>query len=122
MQDRIGVDIPHPPGYGLCLGQTHGGVQRLQLTVQIGESHGVAVHQGQLAHTGPGQTLCHVAAHAAQPEHNDVGGGQASLPVLAPQHFISQKTFVHKTLRISKVKIKKGRLKSRPFVSGIVGR
>ena len=122
MQDRIGVDVPDPPGHGLCLGKPHGGVQRLQLTVQIGESHGVAVHQRQLTHTGPGQTLCHVAAHAAQSEHDNVGGGQAGLPVLAPQHFISQKTLVHKTLRISKVKIKKGRLKSRPFVSGIVGR
>ena len=45
VQDRVRVDIPDAGGHSLRLGQSHCGVQRLQLAVDIGDGDCVAVHQ-----------------------------------------------------------------------------
>ena len=70
-------------------------MESLQLAVQVGEGHGVAVHQRQLADPGPGQALGGVAAHAAQSQQQYVGGAEPGLGLRAPQHLIAEKRMFH---------------------------
>ena len=67
-----------------------------ELAVDIGDGHGVAVHKGQLAYPGAGQTFGSVAAHTAQSEQNDMAPGQPLLGLPAPQHLVAEKTLVHR--------------------------
>ena len=51
-----------------ALGWPRGGVEGFQLSVQVGQGHGIVVHDGQLSDAGAGQALGSVAAYAAQAE------------------------------------------------------
>ena len=75
--------------------RAHGGVEGLQLAVQVGGGHRVAVHHRQLPHAGSGQALRGIAPHAAKAEQNHMGAGKARLPLPAPEHFVAQKLMFH---------------------------
>ena len=95
MELCIRIDVPQTGGHRLRLGLTQGGVEGLQLAVQVGEGNGVAVHQGQLADSGPGQAFGGVAAHAAQPQQQHVGPSKPGLGLRAPQHLVAEKGMFH---------------------------
>ena len=92
---QSGVDVPAAPCRRLRLGLAHGGVQRVQLAVDVGEGQGVLIHQRQLSHTAAGQTLSGVASHAAKAEHDHMAAGESVQRVSAQQHLCAQERFVH---------------------------
>ena len=90
---RVGTDIPAAGGGGLRLGKAHSGVKSVELAVDVGDGHGVAVDEGQLPHTGAAQGLRHIAAYAAQAEHRHMAAPQFIQSLTAQDHFRSQKFF-----------------------------
>ena len=93
MHHRVGADVPAAGGGGLRLGKAHSGVKSVELAVDVGDGHGVAVDEGQLPHTGAAQGLRHIAAYAAQAEHRHMAAPQFIQSLTAQDHFRSQKFF-----------------------------
>ena len=89
MQHSVGIDIRNAPCHRLCFGQSYSRSQRLQLTVQVGQRHGIAVYQRQLADPSPRQTLRRIAAHSAKAEYDHMGLRQTHLGFRPPQHLIA---------------------------------
>lgn len=89
VQHRRRVDVPDAPGHGFGLGLSHRGAEGLQLAVQVGKRHRVAVYQRQFPHAGAGQALHNVAADPSQPEHDDMRRRQPRLGLRAPKHFVA---------------------------------
>ena len=83
MDPEGGVDVQAAAGGYLRLGLPHGGVEGVELAVDVGGAEGVPVYQGQLSYAGAGQGLHGIAAHAAQTEHRHMAAGQAVHGVIA---------------------------------------
>ena len=92
---QVGVDVQTAAGCRLGLVLPHGGVQRVQLSVDIGQRQRILIHQRQFAHTAAGQTLGGITAHAAQTEYDHMAAGELVQRVSAQQHLCAQKRLVH---------------------------
>ena len=86
VQSDIGVDIAATRGECVGLILANGGVQCLELTVQICGADSVVVDERQLADARAHQRLDRVAAHAAKAEYGHMAVPQGVHRIAAEQH------------------------------------
>ena len=68
---RLRVDVQDPLACHLHLLHAQGGVERHQLSVQVGDAHRIVIHQGQVPHAAACQSLHHIGAYAPDAEYAD---------------------------------------------------
>lgn len=94
MEDTVGIDVLDALGHGGGFLQPKGGVKGFRLAIQVGESHLVVVHQGQLADPSPRQSLGAPASHAADAKNGHMGLAEPLHGRGAQQHFCAEKLFM----------------------------
>ena len=99
----VGVDVPDPVSHGLRLKFAQGGVEGAELAVEVGDAHGVVVDQCDGAHTGPGQSLCGVAAHSADAKDGNMALLQLFQGITAQGHLQSDKRIFHRITSFQKM-------------------
>ena len=95
MNAEGGIDVQAAPGGRLHLGLADGGMQGIELAVDIGGTNGIPVHKGQLAYAGASQSLHGIAAHAAQTEYRHMAARQGLHGGIAQDHAGAQKNILH---------------------------
>lgn len=69
----------------VAFGLPDGGGQRRELTVDVGDTHIVEVHQGEFAHAAAGECFGRPGAHAAEANDSNMSGAQPGRAGF-PQH------------------------------------
>ena len=84
MKDRLARIFNPVSGNTVMLAFDHGylmgptsGLERMDLTIDIGRRNGVEISQCESAHTGTGKSLRGVAAHRTEADNGNVAGGQS---------------------------------------------
>ena len=70
------VDVADTFSHHVGLEATHGAVEREELTVFVGDAHGVAVDDSHLADASARQLLGGVGTYAAEPDDEDMRLGE----------------------------------------------
>ena len=86
VQANVGVDVAAARGEGIGLILPHGGVQRLDLAVQVRAAHTVVVDERQLTHARAHQRFDRVAADAAKAEHGYMTARKTRHSLVAEEH------------------------------------
>lgn len=77
LDGNAGLDVSQATGHDVGLGEAHGGLEGVNLAVDVGDAHLVEVHQGDAPHAGAGQGLGSPGSNASDPSHKDVGCTQS---------------------------------------------